>query len=266
MVPNRQFEGNDMQIDIWLKRIWFAIGVMVLVLAMIGVTAYVIDLLPSTKPHTGPMVGPKAQPRGPDSLVVQGITLAPPIRVGRTDVLYIGIRVRDLNNAVPAAALETFRYSGAPPPQQDLVNIVFTKIDGSGAYPLLNRRAFIRTVDIPSEEDSLQSYNLYDIAFDDTDKDGRITSQDSSQLFISDLNGERLTRVTARGDILAWFEKSTDGKQVFILVKRRPTTAEMSPEDWPEEMFALDTKTRILSPFPRGSDLFDQIQRMLWSK
>jgi hypothetical protein len=263
---DKLIQEDAMRIDVWLKRIWLAIGILILLVALVGLIAYVTSLLPSTKQDNGPMVGLQAQPQGPDSLIRQDISFDRPRPVGRIDLLYIGVRVRDLENAAPATSLRISRYSEVPAHQQNLVNIVFTKGDGSVTYPLLNRRAFIRTFDIPSEDDSLQFFNLYEISFDDTDNDGRISSQDSAELFISDLNGEHLSQVTARGDELQWFEKSTDGKQVFILVKQRPKTAELSPQDWPEKMFTLDTRTRILSPFPRESELFDQIRKRLWSK
>jgi hypothetical protein len=255
-----------MEVDIWLKRIWLLIGIILLLIALVGGVALLIDLV-STRHTGGPLVGLNSQPKGSDSLITQDISFDEPKRVGKTELLSIGVRVRDLISPEPTSALRIMKYSEIPySDYQNLVNIIFTKRDGSGSYPLLDKKAFIKTVDIPSELDSLQSYNLYDISFFDTDHDGRITGKDSSQLFISDINGEHLFQVTRRGSSLIWYQKSSDRKQVYLLVKESSMQADMRPEDWPERLYAFDVSTREVSIFPQNKQTVEHIRDILWGK
>ncbi len=253
-----------MGIDLWLKRIWLLIGILLLLGALGGGIAFIIGLVSTGHPG-GPLVGPNTQPKGSDSLVTQDISLDAPRRVGGTDLLSIGVRVRDLTAQTPASALRMMKYSEYPY-YQNLVNIIFTELDGSASHPLLDRRAFIKTVDIPSELDSLQSYNLYDISFFDTDHDGRITGKDSSQLFISDMNGEHLFQVTKRGDALIWYQKSYDRKQIYLLVKEKPMRADILSDDWPERLYAFDVSTHEVSGFPKNNQTLEHIRDILWGK
>lgn len=256
-----------MELDIWLKRIWLLIGIILLLLAVVGGIFLLINL--SSTSHTGgPLVGPNTQPKGVDSLVSQDISFNAPTRIGTTDLLYIGVRVRDLSAPTPASTFRRMKYSFEEPIayNQNLVNIIFTKQDGSGSYALLDKKAFIKAVDIPSEFDSLQSYNLYEISFRDTDHDGRITDKDSSQLFISNINGDQLSQVTSQGDQLVWYQKSTDRQQVFLLIKEKPSQADVSLDDWPERLYAFDVGKRELLGFPQNGKTLEQIRNILWGK
>lgn len=170
---------KNMKIDKWLKRVWLTIGMLILFIFVIIGIVLLVGYLSRPGPSTGVLVGPSAQPKGPDSLISQDIVPNIPQRIGRTDLFYIGINIRQLSSPSPELAMRSMKYSGeSRSPQANLVNMVITKRDGSGAYLLLNRKAFIKWVDIPSIYDSLQRFNLYDIAFYDTDKDGRINEKD----------------------------------------------------------------------------------------
>jgi len=203
-----------MGIDIWLKRIWLTIGIIAL-LFLIGIgVGLLYEFLTSHTHHTGVLAGSDALPKGPDSLITQDLTFDQPQRVGRTDLLYIGVRIKELTSAIPATDMRTMKYSSASYSFHNMVNVIFTKRDGIGSYLLLDRKAFIKAADIPTPLDSLQNFNLYDIAYYDTDHDGRINESDSSQLFISDISGQNISPITPCGDLVSWYEESTDRKQL----------------------------------------------------
>jgi hypothetical protein len=256
-----------MKTDIWFKRIWLTLGILVLAGGIVGGVGLVINYF-STGVHSGgPLVGPAATPQGADSLVRQNLTFDQPWPVGRTDLLSIAVRVRDLTAATPARTLRIMKYSeysGAY--MQSIVNVLFTKADGSVSYALLDRKAYIKSADIPSLNDTLQSFHLYDIAFLDTDHDGRITGEDSSELYMSDLAGHNLIQMTSHGDVVQWYQKSRDCRQVFINVKQQNAAGATSPADWPERLYVFDTKTHKLSPFPADAATIEGIREQLWGK
>jgi hypothetical protein len=255
-----------MGIDIWFKRIWLTIGIIAL-LVLIGIGAGLLyEFITSHTHHTGVLAGPDSQPRGPDSLITQDLSYDQPRHVGKTDLLYIGVRVKDLTSAIPSSDMRVMKYSKAIYSSRNMVNIVFTKRDGIGSYLLLDRKAFIKATDIPTPLDSLQNFNLYDIAYYDTDHDGRINEKDSSQLFISDVAGQHLSPITQSGNIINWYEKSTDCKQLYILIQQKPKSADVSCEDWPEKLYVFDIKLRSLSRFPASEDIYDRVRKMLWEK
>jgi hypothetical protein len=255
-----------MGIDIWLKRIWLTIGIIAL-LILIGTGAGLLyEFVTSHTHHTDVMAGPDARPRGPDSLITQDLSFDQPCQVGKTDLLYIGVRVKDLTSAIPSSDMRVMMYSKSIYSSRNMVNIIFTKRDGMGSYLLLDRKAFIKAADIPTPLDSLQYFNLYDIAYYDTDHDGRINENDSSQLFISDVTGQHLSPITQSGDIVSWHEKSTDRKQLYILIQQKPKGADALHEDWPERLYVFDIKSRSLSRFPAGEDIYDRVRKMLWEK
>jgi|WetSurMetagenome_2_1015567.scaffolds.fasta_scaffold93876_2 hypothetical protein len=254
-----------MTIDIWLKRIWLVIGLVVLVACLVGAINFLVHYCSSHDRVSGPLVGPNAQPKGADSLVGQNISFDPPQPVGTTDWLFIGVRVRDLTTPLSANEL---KFSNASeyrfPYERSLINVIFTTRDGSVSYSLLDRKGLIKSIDMSSTMDSLQQYNVYDIAFLDTDHDGRITAQDSSQLYMSDVLGHDLVQVTPAGEVVQWHRHSPDHKRLFIATKRRPTVDDIPIADWPERLYIYDIRNRTLSRFPADDRTVERVQRQLW--
>jgi hypothetical protein len=255
-----------MEIDIWLKRIWTLIGALVLIILLVIGVILIVQYFTSHGHDAGVLVGQAAKPKGPDSLVTQDLSFDKPQQVGRTDLLCIGVKVKELESSIPASSMRIMKYSEYSYGLNNLVNVIFTKSDGSGSYLLLNRKGFIKTADIPTPKDSVQFYNLYDIAFFDSDNDGRINGSDTSQLYISDLDGKHLSQVTPSGDIVSWYDKTDNGKQIFILIKQNPSNSNIPSHDWPERLFVYDIHSRLLSHFPLNDNVFSDIRKMVWEK
>ena len=255
-----------MDIDIWLKRIWLLIGILILLsLLIIGMILFV-NIIVSHGHNTGVLVGEAAKPKGPDSLVTQDLSFDNPQQIGKTNLLCIGVRIKELESSTPASSMRVSKYSLPSWGLYNLVNIVFTKSDGSESYLLLNRKGFIKSANIPTPIDSTQYYNLYDIAFFDTDHDGRINGNDSSQLYISDLDGKQISQITPSGSILRWYEKVNDNRRIFLLIQQNPMNEKILPSDWPERLYIYDTRSRILSRFPKDDSIFSDIHKMIWEK
>jgi hypothetical protein len=75
-----------------------------------------------------------------------------------------------------------------------------------------------------------------------------------------------LSQVTKEGDEIVWHQKSTDRRQVFILMKERPPQAGVPADDWPERLYAFDVANRTLSRFPQDGRTVEEIRNTLWGK
>ena len=259
-----------MGIDVWLKRIWLIIGILVLLSIVMTGVVLLYQLFTSPPHRTGVLAGIGAQPKGPDSLITQDLSYDQPRPVGRTDFIFIGVRIKELSSAIKAPpglqASSDMSFYGSSFSIHHKVNIIFTKRNGLGSYLLLDKKAFIQAADIPSPKDSLQNFNLYDIAFYDTNHDGRINESNSSQLFISDITGHNLFPITQSGEIVRWYQKSNDCKKLYILLQDKPKGSNVSSEDWPERLYIYDVESRTLSRFPTGEDINNRIRKILWEK
>ncbi len=70
---------------------------------------------------------------------------------------------------------------------------------------MLDKKGIIRTSDFPSNDyDSTQKKILYEIGFEDTNKDGLLSGEDKADLFLSEKDGSRLTKITSDIDISSY--------------------------------------------------------------
>lgn len=89
------------------------------------------------------------------------------------------------------------------------VNVVFVDENYKVINSLLDKKASISTIEAQrksngynrKEADSTVKYIAYLIAFEDSNKDGKLNSGDKHDLFISNLNGEKLKQVTSKMNI-----------------------------------------------------------------
>ena len=204
--------------------------------------------------HTRP--GPQVTAATADSLVTQDVELGLPVRIGNTDLVYIEIGVKDLSQPTEATLGMVSSES---------VNLLICRQDGSKPRLLLDRKAFIVGIDIPTRRDSLRSFSLYRIVTVDTDGDQRLTSRDDSRLFISDLDGTNLAPVLPEDLRTTRYSIDAEAQQL-VLVSRSHGRGDDRPEDQPEELMVFDLRTRSIRKFLEESDSIDRARRILWDK
>src|SRR5215216_95345 len=96
--------------------------------------------------------------------------------------------------------LESFAMASARefPGGGPTVNIAFLPQHGP-ARLLLDRPAEVLSVDYPRPADSLhfvqRTWILYRLVLEDTDDDGKLTRDDRSEFYVTDLNGNGLRRI-----------------------------------------------------------------------
>jgi hypothetical protein len=155
-----------------------------------------------------------------DSLALQGLEYDMPLRIGNSTNFYLPISVltfqeaKDLRRDRESAgdiSLSFYNYT----------NVVFLDQDYKVIGKLLDKRASISDIQSNyrglyyAEEEELSNtvtHIVYQIAFEDTNGDKRLNSLDEHDLYVSDLSGRNLVRVTSGKDVMSFsfIKKSTE--------------------------------------------------------
>jgi hypothetical protein len=193
--------------DRWLKRLWLANGVLLLILLVLGGGALLFETLSGA-------FGPR------DAVLAPGA------------------------NGAPAARPRAVRYS---PPR-----------------PIWGTKNRVAWFDFPtSKEDSLVKWATYRIAFEDTNHDGRLDSDDDVNLYVSDLDGSDLRRVLPQGMRLLDHQALDDGRHLIVTALELPKDWHGSDDQLPQRAFLYDVPTRTATPYPALDSLVQNASRIL---
>jgi hypothetical protein len=195
--------------DRFFRRVWLANGVLgfVLLLGLIGMLGYsLLEGLWSTDERG---VRPSAK-RSPSSNEVRprAIRYDQPVGLVNSDWMLVQVHYgvgygepSDFSLGPHMSTAYRDYRSGGP-----VVNVIFLPPDGGPGRLLLNRPAYIRELDFPEEPRRYPDQRVdsvpwitYAIAFEDTDRSGRLDRDDVAELYISDLDGGRFRRVLPPG-------------------------------------------------------------------
>lgn len=267
-----------MRLNRWLRRLWFLNGIVVLIGGGIFTFQLIQGYFLMRPEERGPIVGERLEKAASDSLALQDISMTLPRQIGTTPYRFIQLKAKDLTTPT---RIVKYMGLGAPPgirvePDYSheynalegsaTINIVFIKADGSDAHLLLDKKGFIATADIPNERDTSQRFNIYRLVFEDTDNDGRLTSSDRFDLYVSDLYGRNLRRVTDDKIKVTRYLKAIRESRILFLAKVRPADPKLGEADWLEKIFVYDLQSNQLSPFFTGDSLLTIARQMLWTK
>jgi hypothetical protein len=253
-------------LDKWLKRLWLVNGIALLIIFAMALAEQIDSLIPRKRPATeGPIVGGKREKAKADTLALQDITSSAPSRIGKTKYCYISLSAKDLTKParMPKSSDESSRaqYHSIQIQSDEFnilsndeaINLIFLSDDGSDVRLLLKEKGAIVGTDIPSRDDTVQSFNLYLIVFHDTDGDGRLASEDRSTPYISDLDGRNLRPLTPDSVVATGVMKSVREHEVLEAA-------------WAEVTFKYDVRTQKLSPILPDDRLLNEARRILQKK
>jgi len=186
--------------------IWFFNGIFILIVALLVIYIMIEELVEdkSSSGHRyekGPIVGEELEKARMDSLALQDLVVSLPQDIYYSDYDCLLLRSEDLEEPVSYGQSLPAFCSFEPPSynvRDDLVNILFyRRSDYSDPHLLLSEKANIVLLDIPfMKSDSLQNFILYGIVTEDSNGDGRLNSEDHTDLFLSDLSGNNLRSIT----------------------------------------------------------------------
>lgn len=170
-----------------------------------------------------------------DTLITQGLKYNSPENIYNSTNFMIKVKPRNYKNpkiqVSSPPSNESRKFAMIMEPSEYYLNILFVDADYNIIGRLLDKKAAIGDITLPTGEDSEKVDTTiknigYLIAFKDSNDDKFIDWNDNYDLFISDLNGKNLIQVTHDIDIKE-YRFINNHKEIFILFTSR--------EDIPDE-------------------------------
>jgi hypothetical protein len=154
-------------------------------------------------------------------------------------------------------------YAGERDADGPVVNLILL----TGTQPgrvLLDKPAYVAWFDYPrSKDDSLERWMSYHVAFEDTNGDGRLDSDDRVDLYVSDLDGSSLQRVLPPGMRLLDQESLGDGRHLIVTALEVPKDWRGSDDALPQRAFLYDVPTGATTPHATLDSLVLKAARVL---
>ncbi len=275
---NEKGTSGGSRMDKWLRIIWLVNGILLLIMFGSGLKDTIEGWIPRGGGEpSGPIVGKELEKAKADTLALQDIVSTVPERIGRTHYSYLSLAAKDLAkpSGMPkysekgySEAVKYSRPSGASDEiifnsYDEAINIIFLSDDGSDMRLLLREKGAVVSTDIPSSDDTAQSYNLYQIVFRDTNGDGRLTSEDRSILYISDLDGRNLRPLLPDSVDAKRVVRSFRDDEIFIMCQIRPRDPKVPESDWREIIYRYDVLAQKLSTILPDDRLMNEARRIL---
>lgn len=222
--------------DKYLKILWFINGAIIFILLCVGGYLSLESLLPNNYdyPNNDLIVGDKLEDAKEKGMKLQGLSYSEPKPITHSELSFMTVAVdtytnpqllsRLLDTPVEYGMELNLRYGGYS--YNDL-NVIFMDKDFSVLRTLLDKKANINSLVIQRPDSSVSQqandqkrHIAYEIAFEDTNKDGFLNSGDLNDLYISKLNGENLTQITKGIDVMD-FRFIQGVQQLFITYYER---------------------------------------------
>jgi hypothetical protein len=160
-----------------------------------------------------------------DSIALQGLAFDTPIEVYNSSNYYLPISVMTYEEAKDLKKMES-SAGDINISFFNIMNVIFLDKDYNVIGNLLDRKASIILIEMPyfdrNDKDKEKTIKniAYLIGFYDTNNDGKINSLDKHDLYLSDLNGQKLIKATENIDIET-FDFIKSNTQLFIKYKER---------------------------------------------
>ena len=230
-----------MELNRFLKIVWTINGVILLVIFILMAVTLGGELIDKfSYKESKIIVGEELEEAKKEGLVLQGLEVGTPQAIYNSDVYILSVKLktyerpRSTNFGSPSKLKIDATYGN------DVVNFIFLDKDMQPVSTLLDRKAFIKSYTYPDRamrerlsEEVVQQNISYEIAFEDSNKDGKIDDDDNSDLFITDLTGKNLTQVTTGIDVLSF--RFLDSARILINYHKRTD----EPEEHKKDYFSL---------------------------
>lgn len=246
------------------KKIWLLNGVLfllVVLFVLFKISTTIYDDYFATYDQGGVIVGERKVEAKQEGVALQTIKYSKPRKLLNSGYRLITVSQTDYEipkNVLEAAAeANDYRYGVT-------INAILFK-EGSDDYRLLlDKIACIKRLIAPTSRiDSLQTYILYDIAFEDTNADGKINERDSGQLYISDVSGENFRKILPDSLKLVNFNETPDRDRVEISSLRIPADGSIPEEHWEQVTCYYDVEKHELKIDRKLNKLLEKARKIL---
>ncbi len=211
-----------------LKVLWFVNGIIIFVLVSSVAYQLISDLFPKRYERVGGniIVGERLEEAKEKGLALQGLVYREPENIYNSTNQYIEVSAKTYEEA-KVMALGISSAGDYSPALYGAMNVIFIDKDYGVIRTLLEKKADIREWKFArpdrhdNKEPDLTVQNIaYEIAFEDSNKDGILNDEDHHDLYISGLTGENLTQVTTGLNIES-FNFDNKNSQLFITYYHR---------------------------------------------
>ncbi|MBT1700162.1 hypothetical protein KK083_24955 [Fulvivirgaceae bacterium PWU4] len=234
----------------FLKVVWSVNGILILLLLLGSGVALLASYISSFSYVSPPevIVGEALEEAKAKGLILQGLTYEQPRSIMYTDHFLLPVSIRTYENPRQSSSkldlsLGSGSYYSSTQEYSNVINVVFLNRQMEPQTILLDKKGFIDSFQYPGNEDALpyqsqakdtlQRHITYLIAFEDSNKDGAIDGADNRDLYLSDLNGANLKKITTNVDVTHYY--FLDKNRILIKFQRR----EKEPEEHRKEFLAL---------------------------
>ncbi len=200
------------------------------------------DFLPNNNNFPdGIILGEELEAAKKDSLVLQGLKYYTPIDLYNSKNKYLPISLLTYEEEKEIGKMASVA-NNIGDALLKYVNVIFLDENYQVINSLLDKKASILKIELQrksyklerNELDKTVKYIAYLIAFEDSNKDGKLNSTDNHDLYLSDLNGKNLKKVTKNIN-LDRFEFTNSNSQIFI----KYTDRENIREEYKKQKFAI---------------------------
>jgi len=253
--------------DRWLKRLWMVNGVLLLVLVVLVIGGLLISWLSGAFGGRNAVLAP--DPTRAAAVTPRAVRYSPPRAIWGTKTHVVIVRYgkgqqgSGFGLGSELRTREYYSYSGDRVADGPVVNLLFLTGTAPGRV-LLDKPAYVGGFDYPSsKDDSLQRWLSYRIAFEDTNADGRLDSDDRVELYISDLDGTNLRRVLPPGMRLLQHDAVGDGRRLVVTALEVPKDWRGSDDELPQRAFLYDVQTGTTTPYAALDSMVRNAARVL---
>jgi len=213
----------------------------------------------------GIVLGKKLEKAKKDSVALQGLKYYTPRSLYNSKNTYLPISLLTYNEEKEINKLASVA-NDIGDGLLKFVNVIFLDENYQVITSLLDKKASVLQIEPQrknykyenQEVDKTVRYIAYLIAFEDSNKDGKLNAADNHDLYISDLNGKSLKRITDNIDITR-FEFIKSNSQIFI----KYTNRENGREEHKKQRFIIynlkSSKFLNLSSFDKELDKLEKI-------
>lgn len=246
------------------KKIWLINGILVLIIILyllyrIGDAIYLEYFAEIS--HGGVIVGEERAKAKTQGVELQTIRYSKPTKLLNTDYKLIIIDQTDYE--IPRKVLEMaksandFRYGVT-------INAILFNEEKDDYKLILDKVACIKQLNAPTwKGDSLQHYILYDIAFHDTNNDGKINEKDEGVLFISELDGTDFTKIIPDSLKMISYNETEKRDRIEIACLQRPHDKDIPEEHWEQVTCYYDLSKKELIIDSKLNTLIEKARQIL---
>jgi hypothetical protein len=212
----------------FIKSLLIINGLIIPIGLLVLLAVFVISLIKNSQNYTDSAINTNNTiTNNGDTLIIQGLNYDSPEPIYNSKNFCIKIMAKTYKNPLKMGSGSSFE-SGRYERNDSYLNILFLDSNYNALGRLLDRKAFITTMTIPPRDydekiDTTIKNIGYLISFDDSDNNKKIDEDDNKDLYVSDLDGKGLVKVTNGIDVIE-FNFINQHKNIIISYTDRTNT------------------------------------------